>query len=168
MVKERMNMANLSLNYCIRVASSTSLPLLNLKNWKVKVPGREWNWVNLVQLNKQIIGSKVLAPALGTSFLKQKRIKANISLFSFWFLKRKLLSRILLNQVEHGLSVQVQVVQWIRWLRSSSLKNGTTMVRRQAHSVLGCTTMNECYRAFTCGVVRHHPIVPATNSAMST
>jgi hypothetical protein len=31
--------------------------------------------------------------------------------------------------------------QWIRWLRSSSLKNGTAVVRRQARSDLGRSTL---------------------------
>jgi hypothetical protein len=30
---------------------------------------------------------------------------------------------------------------WIRWLRSSSLKNGTALVHRQARSDLGCSTL---------------------------
>ncbi|CAH1418992.1 unnamed protein product [Lactuca virosa] len=65
-------------------------------------------------------------------------------------------------------------LQWIRWLRSSSLKNGTAVVCRQAHSDRGHTWTqyngilkhhHEHYHASAYGAVRHHPVVPAANSS---
>lgn len=38
-------------------------------------------------------------------------------------------------------SDSLTLVQWIRWQRSSSLKNGTAVVRRQARSDLGRSTL---------------------------
>ncbi|KAJ4972269.1 hypothetical protein NE237_005368 [Protea cynaroides] len=48
---------------------------------------------------------------------------------------------LLLQKSASTRSDSLTLVQWIRWLRSSSLKNGTAVVRRQARSDLGRSTL---------------------------